>query len=254
MLIRLRRHKMQIQPMPRPLPNINLTPLPGIRIQCPPNRLRLIARHQTIRLTKRQIILPNHDINRTPKPPRLAYKLRIREKLADGESLFRRFGSGENERIEIRGAEETELISCNVVRNQIPVIEGGKACRVVFRSDNQIQTGKEVRLACGVDAESREHGGVEIVGILGCDGVREFGAEGVTYSYYMGKFCGSYGAGTEHLDEGVGDCNLEGGLNYLDGVWMGGGADAETVVGEGCVACCCGGVLVGIGAGVEVPA
>jgi hypothetical protein len=156
MLINVRSNITQIQPMPRSLPNKILTPLPGVRIQRSPNRLRLIARHQTLTLTKWQIILPIHHIDRSPELLRLLHELRIRKKLTDGEGLFTRFTGNEDEGIEVRGAEKSELVPGNRVGDEVPVVEKREACRVVFTSDDEVEACEESRLACGIDAESRE--------------------------------------------------------------------------------------------------
>ena len=58
---------------------------------------------------------------------------------------------------------------------------------------------------------------------------------------------------TQLLDDLMCDLDSHGGLHDFDGVWMGRSTNTETVVGQCCVTCFGGCVLVGVGSRVEVP-
>lgn len=140
-----------------------------------------------------------------------------------------------------------------VASDEVAIAQAGKLARHILARDSGVECSHEEGQSGGGLGVACEHGGVEVGGPLVELGDGDDGAKGVTNTSNTGKFGVGKLSGTESLGEGVGNGNLDPGLDGLNGVRMSGQTDAETIVEKGGMAGLSGSIDVRVLGREEVP-
>lgn len=235
------------------LRNIRPAPLCRRRIKSLERDDVLIRRIQTVAAAKHDIMLPVYNHHRPRKARRRRDEAAQREEDAERVGLLAGDLPLEGVLVIVWVPVEGELdarggLLREVSRGQIPKL---RRCWIGVCVDEVECREGEADGGCA-GGGAGEDDGVEVGWVLCSYGLREGASCAVAHADDVFEREACEMRVSEEGSEVVRYGELGGCLGGLDGVWVGGFADAEGVVGEGCVACGGGGVDVAVGGG-DVP-